>query len=96
MQLTGSRLRDLRAQAHHLKPVLQAGKQGASDAFVAEVAAALKREHLIKVRLRDAVLESGGPKDVAQDLAARTKAVLVEVKGHTVVLYRPTKGERAA
>ncbi len=77
----------MRGLAHPLKPVVQIGNAGLTDAVAAEAARALHDHELIKVRFagadreaRDAGLES---------LAARTGSVLVTRIGHVAVLYRP-------
>ncbi len=87
MKLTERQRRHLRGLAHPLKPVVQIGNAGLTDAVAAEAARALHDHELIKVRFagadreaRDAGLES---------LAARTGSVLVTRIGHVAVLYRP-------
>jgi RNA-binding protein len=87
VKLTERQRRHLRGLAHPLKPVVQIGNAGLTDAVAAEVARALHDHELIKVRFagadreaRDAGLES---------LAARTGSVLVTRIGHVAVLYRP-------
>ena len=87
MKLTERQRRHLRGLAHPLKPVVQIGNAGLTDAVAAEAARALHDHELIKVRFagadreaRDAGLES---------LAARTGSVRVTRIGHVAVLYRP-------
>jgi RNA-binding protein len=87
VKLTERQRRHLRGLAHPLKPVVQIGNAGLTDAVAAEAARALHDHELIKVRFagadreaRDAGLES---------LAARTGSVLVTRIGHVAVLYRP-------
>ena len=87
VKLTERQRRHLRGLAHPLKPVVQIGNAGLTDAVAAEAARALHDHELIKVRFagadreaRDAGLES---------LAARTGSMLVTRIGHVAVLYRP-------
>ena len=76
--LSGKQRRWLRGQAHSLKPVVQLGARGLTDAVVAEVDAALEVHELIKVRL-------AGDRDerqaVAADLADRVEAAAVGLTG---------------
>lgn len=83
--LQGFQRRFLRGRAHALKPVVQVGDAGLSDAVIAAVDEALAAHELVKVRLH-------APEDkkaTATELARRTGAALCGVVGHTVILYRP-------
>lgn len=94
--LTSKEIANLKARAQDLTPALQIGKAGLSEGVVGEVAAHLDREPLVKVKLLKAALEEGDKGDVAERLAEAVGAVLVEVRGSTVVLYRRRRGRRAA
>ena len=90
--LTSAQSRFLRGQAHGLKPLLQVGGKGISDALVAEVDGALEHHELLKVKVaaedrevRDALIEQ---------LVQRTDAALVQRIGHTAILFRPSKDHR--
>ncbi|MEZ0472076.1 ribosome assembly RNA-binding protein YhbY [Luteimonas salinilitoris] len=90
--LTASQSRFLRGQAHGLKPILQIGGKGLTDAVVAEVDNALEHHELIKVRV------AAGDRDerdaLVADLAGRSGAALVQRIGNVAVLYRPSKDRR--
>ena len=51
--LNGAQRRFLKSLAHHLKPVVQIGKSGISDALVESVSQALDSHELIKIRFTD-------------------------------------------
>lgn len=89
--LTKRRMQDLRAEAHHLQPVVQIGHAGLHDAAFAAVAGALRDHELIKVRLH----EPEDKRAMAQTLADAAGAALCGLVGHTVILYKP-KPVRAA
>ncbi|HUN27552.1 MAG TPA: ribosome assembly RNA-binding protein YhbY [Steroidobacteraceae bacterium] len=87
MELTDRQRRYLRGRAHPLKPVIQIGSAGLTEALARETERALEDHELIKVRAsgrerttRDAVFE---------ELARRTGSALVQRIGHVGVLYRP-------
>lgn len=89
MNLTGPQKRHLRGLAHHLDPVVLVGQHGVTDAVVAKVSRELEHHELIKVQV-----SQDGPepaREVAQGLAERAGAALVQVIGHRVVLYRRRK-----
>jgi RNA-binding protein len=80
-------MKDFRAQAHHLEPLVQIGHQGLHEAAFSAVTQALRDHELIKVRLHE-------PEDkhtMAQALADATKSALCGLVGHTVILYKPKR-----
>lgn len=84
MELKGFQRRYLRQQAHPLRPLVQVGESGLSDAVVGAVDRALLDHELVKVRLR----QPEDKKGVARELARRSESELCGVVGHTVILYR--------
>lgn len=85
-QLSPRQRQHLKGLAHHLKPVVQLGKEGLSPAVVRQVDEALLRHELIKVRLGD----SAPPRaDVSERLPPEVGAFHVQTIGKVVVLYRP-------
>jgi RNA-binding protein len=93
MALTGKQRRHLRALAHPLRPLIQIGKDGVSDALVAATDQALLDHELIKVK----VGENAGIErhEAADALAARTHSHVAQVLGNTVVLYKRRAEEPA-
>jgi len=84
LSLQGFQRRHLRRLAHDLRPVVQVGEAGLSQAVAAAVEQALEDHELVKVRLR----EPEDKKAAARDLAERCGAELCGLVGHTVILYR--------
>ncbi len=87
--LTGKQKRYLRSLAHHLKPVLQVGKNGIGGTFLEQMEAALEAHELVKV----SVMESSPllRDEVAEVLVEETGAQCIQTIGKLVVLYRPAK-----
>ncbi|ALC89867.1 RNA-binding protein [Bacillus sp. FJAT-18017] len=84
--LTGKQKRFLRSKAHHLNPIFQVGKGGVNENMVAQIADALEARELLKVSILQNCDED---KDVvAEKLVNGTRAELVQVIGHTIVLYK--------
>lgn len=87
IELNPIEVRALRAQAHHLKPVVSISQNGLSDNVMKEIDRSLKAHELIKVKLygieraeRDAALAT-----ICEQLACAP----VQHIGNVLVLWRP-------
>lgn len=86
MTLSGRDRADLRAEAHHLTPLVHVGQHGLSPTVIQSLDDALRTHELVKVQLvRNADVN---PKDAAATLAAETGATVIQVIGKTATLYR--------
>lgn len=93
--MTGKERAKFRAAANGLEPVFQIGKGGINDGLIRQVEDALNARELIKIK---ALLESipQPPKELAQEIAERTKADVIQVIGGVIVLYRENPELRLA
>jgi RNA-binding protein len=84
--MKGKERAELRAEAHHLDPLVHVGVAGATDAVLQTVDDALRTHELVKVAIgRHAGLE---PRPVAQAMAEALGAEVIQVIGRKVTLYR--------
>lgn len=90
--LTGKQKRFLRAKAHHLKPIFQVGKIGVNDNMVEQIVATLEKRELIKVSVLQNCLEETDV--IAEKLARQTRAHIVQIIGHSIVLYKRSKNNQ--
>ena len=90
--LTSKQRAHLRSLAHDLKPILQVGVDGVTDAVAESIEEAFNTRELFKVKVLDTA-----PVDVdeaAAAIAARIPDVHVpQTIGRTLVLYRPLPDE---
>ncbi len=77
---------DLKAQAHHLKPVVLLGAKGLTPAVIEETNVALVAHELIKEKINGA--EKADRQTMAAELCQALKAELVQLIGNTAVIYR--------
>jgi RNA-binding protein len=84
-KLTGAQRKWLRGQAHSLRPVVQLGKQGLSEAVIQQVDAALDDHELIKVQ---AVGDKEEKREIGSRLGKELRAEVVGLIGHILILYR--------
>ena len=78
------------AKAHALKPVMQIGKNGITQGVIDQLEHELDERELVKIKF----LKSGLTDDkkvLAQELATKTQAKVVQVIGHTIILFRQKK-----
>lgn len=86
MALTKQEKKQLKGTAHHLKAILQVGKEGLTDQVISSVDEALTARELIKVKfLETSEME---PKSDAGVLAEKLDAEVIGVIGFVVILYR--------
>jgi RNA-binding protein len=76
----------LKALAHPLKPVVQVGKKGITENLERELEQALLAHELIKVKFNDSAADER--ESTLMPLALAVSAELVDMVGHTAILYR--------
>lgn len=87
LTLSTAQRKDLRAQAHHLEPVVMIGNDGLSSGVIKETGAALDAHGLIKIRVLGDDREAR--ELMATALCEKLSAALVQHIGKLLVLYRP-------
>jgi RNA-binding protein len=86
MALTGKDRAALRAEAHHLTPLVHVGQYGLSQTVIQSLDDALRTRELVKVQLgRNTDVTA---RDAAAQLAGATGATVIQVIGKTATLYR--------
>ena len=73
------------------KPVVYIGKNGISHEVLGEIDGQLERTEIVKARILKNALAENNAKNIAAKIAQQTESVLVEVRGHTFMLYRKKK-----
>ena len=88
----GRELRDLKARAQRLDPILKIGKAGLSDGFYTALDNALKLHELVKVKFDDLKEQK---KELVPQIVERSRSQLVQRVGNVAVLFRrrPAKPE---
>lgn len=87
LQLSSEQRRELRAQAHHLNPVVMIGNDGLTAAVKRETDTALNAHGLIKIRVQG---DDRAARDaIADELAESLSAARVQHIGKLLVLWRP-------
>ena len=79
----------LMSMASNITPIFQIGKSSLTSEIVAAVDAALEKRELIKISVLKNCFDD--PKEIAQMIAERTHAQVVQVIGKKIVLFRVSK-----
>lgn len=83
--LKGSQKKYLRAQAHHLKPVVLIGAKGLTGQLIGSVGAALTDYELIKVKFGEF---KEAKKEISAEIAQATQSELIGLIGNIAIFYR--------
>ena len=87
MKLTNNQKKYLRSMSHDLKPFVMIGQHGLSDSVVNELESTLLKHELLKIKLR--VSDRKEKQQIVDKIILLSKAVLVQVIGGVLVIYRP-------
>ena len=87
-KLSNSERKNLRSEAHKLKPVVMIGQSGLTDAVLSEIDIALNAHSLIKVSIRGA--DKKERTEQGKKIEAHLGAAAIDQIGSIIVLYRPT------
>jgi RNA-binding protein len=84
--MTGKERAELRAEAHHLDPVVHVGHQGLTPTVIGSLDDALRTRELVKVKITNKDVIK--PKDAANALALATNSAVIQVIGRTATFFR--------
>jgi len=79
------RKKQLKAQAHILKPVIIVGQAGLKDPVLNEIEITLDTHELIKIKIR---ADRDDRKIIQQQIITKAKAELIQSIGQIIVIYR--------
>ena len=86
MTITSKERAELRAEAHHLNPLVHVGHQGLTESLIAALDDTLRTHELVKISLAKTTEISA--KEAAGEIAEKLGADVVQTIGRTCTLYR--------
>lgn len=86
--MTIEQIKEFKAKAKALEPMVRIGKNGLTESVVNQVALLLNKRKLVKVKFLKSFLENNERKSSAAELARLTGSELIEQVGFVVVLYK--------
>ena len=95
-ELTAKMKRRIRNKLSGEKPTVWIGKSQVSQRVLSEIEKQLDKREMVKVKILKSALQKDRAKLVASKIAEKTDATLVDVRGHTFMLYkhRERRGEK--
>ena len=87
--ITRGKRRFVMRQLGDADATVRIGKSGASPEILKEIQRQLEKNKMVKAKILKTALQELEAKQVAQEIAQQTCATLVEVRGHTFILYKP-------
>jgi RNA-binding protein len=92
--LTPAMKRRIKHELSNEKPTIWIGKSTVSARILDEIDKQLERSEVVKIRVLKTALKEEKTKDVVLKAAKQTNSTLVEVRGHTFILYRRAKTKK--
>jgi RNA-binding protein len=90
-ELTAGKKRFVKRHLGSERATVMIGKSGASEQIRTEIRRQLEKNKMVKVKILKTALTGDEAKQMAQRIAEQTESSLVEVRGHTFMLYKSRK-----
>jgi RNA-binding protein len=89
--ITSKIKRRIKSELNTEKPTIWIGKDGASQQILNEISKQLEKREMAKIKILKTALEGEETKNIVAKIAEKTGSTLIDVKGHTIILYKPRK-----
>jgi len=76
------------------KPTIWIGKEGTSSQILNEISRQLEKREMVKVKVLKSALNEEKTEKIASKVAQQTESTLIDVRGHTIILYKPQKRKK--
>ncbi len=90
-RLTAGTKRRVKRRLSEERPTVWIGKGKASGELLKEIGKQLEKKEMVKIKILKSAIDGEKAKEIAFKIAEQTEALLVEVRGHTFMLYKRRK-----
>jgi RNA-binding protein len=90
-ELTAGKKRFVKRHLSDARPTVTVGKSRLTAELLKEIGRQLDKSKMVKVKILKTALAEDNAKQVALKIAEQTESNLVEVRGHTFMLYKHRK-----
>jgi len=70
------------------RPTVWVGKEGSTPQIMNEISRQLEQHEVVKAKILQTALKETQTKEIATKIAEQTESTLIEVRGHTFILYK--------
>jgi RNA-binding protein len=92
--ITSKMKRRIKRELNVEKPTVWIGKEGATPQILNEISRQLDKKKIVKVKMLKTALKDEDTKSIASKIAQQTESVLIDVRGHTFILYKNKETKR--
>jgi len=89
--ITSKMKRRIKSELSTEKPTIWIGKDGTSQQILGEISRQLEKREIVKIKIHKTALEEEEAKDIASKIAKETGSTLIDIRGHTIILYKSRK-----
>jgi RNA-binding protein len=89
--LTPRMKRRIKSEFGEEKPTIWIGKKQISNELIKEVEKQLEKREIVKIKILKSALQETKASEIATAISKQTEADLVEVRGHTFILYKRSR-----
>ncbi len=86
--LTPKMKRRIKQELSSESPTVWIGKEGTTNQIITEIKKQLEAREKIKAKIQKNALKNEETKNIAMKISQQTESELVEVRGHTFILYK--------
>jgi len=90
-EITSRTKRRVKRRLSGENPTIWIGKSGVTQEIVKEIGKQLDKREMVKIKILESALGENEAKQIALRISKQTEASLVEVRGHTFMLYKRHK-----
>lgn len=94
--ITSKMKRRIRHDFSAEKPTVWVGKEGSTEQIMNEIGRQLEQREVVKAKILQTGLKNEEAKNIATKIANQIGATLIEVRGHTFMLYKKKKTKQTA
>jgi len=89
--ITSGMKRRIKREFSLQKPTVWVGKEGATTKIINEINRQLEQHEIVKAKIHQTALKDLEAKDIATNIVTQTNSTLIDLRGHTLILYKKRK-----
>jgi len=89
--ITSGMKRRIKREWSAQKPTVWVGKEGTSEKVINEINRQLEQHEVVKAKIHQTALKDREARDIATNIAVQTESTLIDIRGHTLILYKKRK-----